>query len=228
MATSGVTDWTVTAGDLVTRALKEIGVLPSGGVPEAEELSDGIDTLNFMLKSWAGESNLFREATGTITIPGGTGAGTLPQGIRDINSVRHVVSATFDRPLTQWNRSQYYSMPNRAAVGNPTVYYLAQTVGSDELRVWPVPAADVTLHLDYSRSPEIVTGPTETVDVPQEWYEAVVFGLAARMANMFGATRLDPNAVAVVTQRAEVLYRELLDRDRPESYYFEQYDGYRC
>ncbi len=228
MTTSGITDWAMTAGDLITRALKELGVLSSGGAPDADEMSDGIDTLNFMLKSWAGEANVFREASGTIIVPGGTGAVTLPESYRDLNSVRHVVSATNHRPLMMWNRAQYYSLPNRATVGNPTCYYLGQTAGADELRIWPVPAADVTLDLDYSRGAQIVTLPTETVDVPQEWYETVVYGLASRLANMFGASRLDPNAVGVVTQRAEMLYSLMLDRDRPESYFFEPNEGYRC
>ncbi len=227
MATSGVTDWQVTAGDMVTQAMQELGVLSSGETPEASELSDGIFRLNAMLKSWAGEGNLFREASGTIVIAGGTGAGTLPQGIRDTSSVRHVVNAAYERPLMRWNRAQYYSMPNRTTVGNPSSYYISDTVGGDEIRIWPVPADDVTLHLDYSRGAEIVTGSTQTLDVPQEWNEAVLYGLASRMANMFGATRLDPGAVSMVTQRGAQLYQELLDRDRPDSYFFEPWDGYR-
>ncbi len=227
MTTSGVTDWQVTAGDLIADAMVELGVLSSGETPEASELSDGMKRLNFMLKSWAGEANLFRETTGTVVITGGTGAGTLPQGVRDVSSVRHVVSATYERPLQQWNRSQYYMIPNRATVGNPSAYYLGSTVDGDEIRIWPVPAAAVTLHIDYSRGAEIVTDATETVDVPQEWYETVLYGLASRMANMFGAGRLDPSVVAMVTQRGEQLYGQMLDRDRPDSYFFEPYDGYR-
>ncbi|MES2904548.1 MAG: hypothetical protein V4696_10220 [Pseudomonadota bacterium] len=224
MSTSGITDWGVTAGDLITEAMSEIGALNAGEVPEQSEYQVGIFRFNTMLKTWAGKANLFREASGTIVIAAGTGAGTLPQGIRDTNSVRHVVSPTYERPLAQWNRAQYYSIPNRATVGNPSAYYLSNTIDAPQIHIWPVPAVDVTLHLDYSRGVEIVTDPTETLDIPQEWYEAALYGLASRIANTFGATRIDPGAVSFVTQRAETLYQQLLDRDRPDSYFFEPYD----
>lgn len=223
MSTSGVTDWQVTVGDIITQAMTELGVISAGETPDASEYDAGVFRINSMLKTWQGEANLFRETSGTLTIAAGTGAGALPQGIRDVSSVGHVVSATYRRPLVQYNRAQYYMLPNRATVGNPSSYYLANTVGSDEIRIWPVPALAVTLHIDYSRGAEIVTDPTQTLDIPQEWNEAAVYGLASRMVNMFGTMRLDPNTASMVMQKAEMLYGQMLDRDRPDSYFFEAY-----
>ena len=228
MPTSGVTSWSLTAGECIAQALVELGAIASGEAPDATEESDAMVRLNAMLKSWGGEANLFREATGTLVITGGTGAGTLPPGVRRINSVRHVVSATNYRPLLEWNRDQYYSIPNRAAVGNPTAYYTRLTPTGTEIHIWPVPAANVTLHLDYGRVPETVTDTEETLDIPEEWQEAVILGLASRCASMFGTTRLDPNTVARIDQRAAMLYERLLDRDRPGSYFFEPWSEYCC
>ena len=225
MPTSGVTDWALTADDLIRQAMVELGVLNSGDDLEAIEEADAMVRLNAMLKSWGGEANLFRESTGTLVIAAGTGAGTLPSNVRDINSVRHVVSATSYRPLTEWNRDQYYILPNRATVGNPSLYYLSRTPTALEIRIWPVPAGAVTLHLDYSRSVETVTDGAETLDIPQEWQEAAILGLASRCASMFGATRLDPATVQRIDARAEYLYNQLLDRDRPDSYFFESWDA---
>lgn len=227
MPTSGVTDWPLTAGELIQHSMIELGVLSSGEEPEAGEMADCLVRLNGMLKSWSKRVNLFREASGTLTITGGTGAATLEQGIQDLLSVRHVVSATNYRQLAQWNRDQYYSLPNRAAVGNPTIYYLSKGVDSTAIRVWPVPATDITLHVDYTQTAETVTSVDETVDVPQEWQEAVILGLASRCASIFGATRLDPQTVARIDARAAELYQFLLDSDRPDSYSFETWD-YPC
>jgi hypothetical protein len=93
------------------------------------------------------------------------------------------------------------------------------------LRIWPVPAADITLELDYSRRPFIAETPEDTLDVPQEWHEAIYMGLAARCASMFGADRVSPQTVARIEARAAQLYQRLLDADRPDSYYFEPSAG---
>lgn len=228
MTTSGITAWSLTARDIVTQAMIELGILASGGEPESAELSDCLLRLNGMLKSWQGKVNLFREGTGTISVPGGSGAGALPEGIRDISSVRHVVSANNYRQLVQWQRSQYLSLPNRATSGSPTVYYLSQQIGGDTLHIWPVPVNDITLHIDYTREADTITNPAQTLDIPSEWHETVILGLAARIAGMFGATRADPATVGDVKQRAEQLYQQMLDQDRPDSYVFESYAGDYC
>ncbi len=225
MPTSGVTDWALSAGEVIRAAMVELGALNSSEDPESSEETDAMQRLNAMLKTWGGEANLFREGTGTLTIAAATGAGTLPSSVRTVNSVRHILSATNQRPLMQWNRDQYFQLPNRISVGNPSIYYVARTPSSTVIQVWPVPAAATTYHLDYGQAVETVTGVDEELDVPQEWQEAVILGLASRCASMFGTTRLDPGTVQRVDMRAAELYQQLLDRDRPDSYFFEPWDG---
>lgn len=227
MPTSGESDWSLSAGDVVTQAMIELGVLSSGEEPSDSEMHDGILRLNGMLRHWSGEANLWRESTATVIIPVGDGAVTLPGSVRNVNSVRSVPSVGTPRPLAVWNRDQFYSLPNRSQNGAPVACYIQQGIDGDQLTVWPVPAADITLHLDYSRTAETITAPNETMDMPQEWQEAVIYGLASRVANMFGATRLDPGAVQRVDGRGQALYQQLLDRDRPDSYYFETIDNPR-
>jgi hypothetical protein len=228
MSTSGETAWSLTALDIVKQAMLELGVLSSGEDPDASEAADCYVRLNGMLKSWQGEANLFREATGTITIPAGSASGSLDAGIGRISSARVVLSSTNQRQMVPWNRSQYLSLPNKAASGSPTIYYAGEGIGGGTLYVWPVPTADTDIAIDYSRLAETVTDGSETLDIPEEWQEAVYLGLAARIAGMFGATRADPNTVMEVKSRAEALYQRMLDRDRPDSYYFEASDTCSC
>jgi hypothetical protein len=114
-------------------------------------------------------------------------------------------------------------IPNRAQTtnGGPSVYYLEKGVSGLTIHVWPVPSADIDLEIDYNRIADTVTDPSETLDLPEEWQEAVIMGLASRMASMFGVTRTDPATVQRIDQKAAILYQRLLDRDRPDSYYFE-------
>lgn len=223
MATSGETNWPLTAGEIVQQAMVQLGVLTSGDSPEASEMTDAMLTFNSMLKTWSRKVNLWRDGTGTLILSGGIGAASLPQEVRDLNSVRHVISATNHRQLTQWNRDQYYSMPNRAAVGNPSIFYVKRDLDDVELRVWPVPASDITIHVDYSRTAETITATDETVDISQEWSETVILNLAARLSGVFGAERMDPATVADVKRRAAVLEQELFDSDRPDTIEFQSW-----
>lgn len=219
MTTSGITSWPLTAQEIVTQACYELGAIPQGDVPSGDEMEDGILRLNAMLRSLP--DTMFRETSGEVLVAGGSSSTLLAEGIRNVSSVRHVVSDTYSRQLAEWNRAEFYMMPNRTTAGNPSVYYAQKTTAGIQLFVWPTPADDFTLHLDYSAVPQTVTDPSETVDVPEEWQEAIIFGLASRMAGIFGATRTDPGTVGRIDQKAAILLGTLLDRDRPDSYYFE-------
>lgn len=225
MPTSGETSWVLTAGDAIRQAMVELGVLSAGEDPDDSEMNDGIVRLNAMLQSQQLASLMSREATGTLAVPAAAGAATLPASIRDVSGVRHVVNATYHRPLAEWNRSQFYSLPNRAQAGNPTTWTLERGRAGHVLRLWPVPATAVTLHLDYSRMADVVTAPDEEIDLPQEWGEAIIYNLATRLAGMFGASRIDPANLQRVEMRAAQLLTEALDADRPNSYFMEPMDG---
>lgn len=228
MPTSGETNWPLTAGEIVQQAMVELGVLNSGEDPEQSEMNDALVRFNAMLKTWSRKVNLWRDGQATIVLTGGIGAATLEQKVRDINSARVVISATNYRLMTKWNRDQYYSMPNRYAAGSPTIYYIKRDLNDVEIRVWPIPADDVTIHLDYSHTAETITSVDQEIDISQEWAETVILNLAARIASMFGATRLDPTTVGDVKQRAAILEQELFDSDRPDSIEFQSWTGDSC
>jgi hypothetical protein len=222
MPTSGNPDWVQTVGQLCLSAAYELGAVPMGDSLEDSEQEEMQTRLNSMMAKWSIEANLFREALATITLTGGTGAATLPSDVRDIRSVRYVQSSTNKRTLAYWNRDQFLSLPNRATVGTPTIFYYSQQTGGDQLYVWPVPAADVSLELDYSRAFYFAEGPDQEFDLPAEWHEAALYGLAARCANMFGAA--NPMVVQRVDAQARITFERMLDSDRPDSYFFE-YDS---
>jgi hypothetical protein len=227
MPTSGETSWSLTAGDLIKCSLVELGVVSMGEEPELSEYNEATNRLNGLLKYLATKGAMYRDATTTVTVVGGTGLVVLPVTVRDVSSVRHVVSATYQRTMALWNRSQYYALPNRATVGsNPSVAFVNKTISGLELRIWPVPAANVTLHIDYSRAVEIVTAPDETLDIPEEWQDAIQLALASRCASMFGADRIDPAKVQRIDAQANAMLTGLMDADRPDSYFFEPYNGY--
>jgi hypothetical protein len=221
LTTSGITSWPLTAEEVVTQALYELGAYSAGETPTGSDMDDAIVRLNAMLHSW--DPNLFRDTVGTVTVLASTASISAPSDCRSINSIRYVQSATNKRLMAEWNRDQYYNLPNQAqsTSSGPSIWYAAKGISGLTIYVWPIPTVNIDLAVDYTRIVETVTDPSETLDVPEEWLETVILGLASRCASMFGTTRVDPNTVGRIDQRASVLYQRLLDRDRPDSYYFE-------
>ena len=215
MTTSGVTAWSLTARDIITQAMRENAILSSGEDPTDEELVDCMVRLNAILKSWGAKaSNLWREATGTVTIPANDPSGMIDADIREITSARVIVSGTYHRQMGEWERDDYFSLPNKTASGSPTIFYLSKGVGQPTMHVWPVPTVETTIAIDYLRAPETVTSASETLDFPEEYQEALYANLALRCCGLFG---VPPQPELV--ERARQLERELLDASRPAAYY---------
>jgi hypothetical protein len=216
--------WTQTVGQICRSAAYELGAVGMGDEPEASEAAEMRTRLNSMLAKWSIDANLFREATDTITVTGATGVATLPASVREIRSARLIESSTYKRTLTVWNRDEFYSLPNRAQAGAPNIAYFSKKIGGSLLYLWPVPSADVDIEIDYNRTFYFAEGPEQELDIPPEWHEAALYGLASRSAGIFGTTGLDPAKVARCDEQAKASYQKALDSDRPDSYFFE-YDS---
>src|SRR4051812_35158253 len=105
MTTSGETDWSLTARDLIKIAMQEGAIIAAGTEPTADELSDCLVRLNALLKSWETRGyTLWREETATVAVLAATNPTTLDDDVYDVQSVRYVVSATNERPLTAYDR----------------------------------------------------------------------------------------------------------------------------
>lgn len=203
-----------TARDVVTGAMRDLGVVPLGDDPEAEELDYALDQLNLMLKSLAVEGiTPWTDVETTVVISAGTSTVTLTPRPADVTEASVVVSASYERPMTRWSAGEYSDVPNKVQSGSPLAYEVRRTPTAVTMRVWPVPATDTTVGYTYTRVIEDVAAST-VLDVPQMWGEAIREMLKARL------TAFGPVPESVV-MRAEMLKRQLLDYDRPESYFIE-------
>jgi hypothetical protein len=220
VAVSGIIGGQMIISEVIAAAMRELGVLAIGENPTAAETQEGIRSLNWMLKSWAANGvNLWRETDGAVTFPAGTATVELDPFCIDVLEARLVQSNTFERPMQRWENGQYLQIPNKTNPGSPTAYTLTRTIDTISMTVWPVPFEDMDVLYSYARVPYDVLDGAETLDVPQEWTETVYLGLAARMAQMLGATRIDPATAQIVAARFADLETKMLDQDRPASVY---------
>lgn len=221
------TSFTMTARDMVTQALREIGVLASGENPSADELGDGILRLNSLLKAWAAKGlNLWRDTEATVTVPAGSASVPLP-GALSVGDAWILYADGRERPLALWEADQFSGIPNKTTQGDPLAYMLTTSTAGLTLRLWPVPVADTAIRYSYGRITADVVQPSDPIDVPQMFQEAVWMTLAVRLAPTFGKARADPQTVQMVVVRAAELERDMLDFDRPASYQIgTELDGY--
>lgn len=214
MPTSGVTTFSLTARDVVSAALDEHGILANGEEPSAEEMAKCIRTMNAMLKSWQLQGVTWKLETITVTGAAATAATAMPAYVRDVVGVRYVQSATNERQLGRWERDEYYSLPNKASAGTPSIYTVARDNDSVTVTVWPVPAAAWSMKADVERKIETVTDETDILDVPEELTETVFANLAVRCGTIFQV-----QAMPELAMRAQVLERQMFDNYRPASYF---------
>lgn len=206
--------FSMTAGDLVTRAMQRRRCLALGRQPTAAEMVYGLERLNLLLKPLArNEGTQWAPEEATATITGGNPEVVLTPRPGRVVSVGLVISATNERALAEWEGWELDALPNKEPVGNPTIYVVRETSAGVALRFWPVPASNMTISYRYIRVPEDVVQ-NSAVDVPQDWLEDIETVLADSL-DAFA------NANADLPAKAMIARRMLEDRARPDSYTFE-------
>lgn len=221
MSTSGSTDFTETARGVVKDALVLVGVCQKDEDPDADDAALGLKHLNLMLKTWGAdpEPKLWLVTEGTQALSDATASYTLTSA-RKVLSVRRRVSG-IDLPMHRWSRQEYFDQPNKSATGYPVNYYFDPQRASRSLYVWPVPdatiAAAATLYYTYLRVIEDADDLSNDLDVPQEWLEVIVYGLAARLSMPYKMHIADLNGAKRLEERAASLYAQLSAYDDEDS-----------
>lgn len=212
MAVSNSTDFTQTAQELIVDALAELGVLAEEEPLEAVDLNRGLRTLTRMLKAWQVDGVMTWTMTaGTLALVQGQedyvfGAGgdftTVPLDISDMEINR----GTNDLPMYRLSREEYRELPNKTAQGYPTQFYYDRQRSGGTLYVWPAPdATGGTLKFTYRRLIMDMDAGANNIDLPQEWHDAIVYGLASRLV---GPYSMDGKPAAVrVKAEAEAAYQ---------------------
>lgn len=176
-----------------------------------------------MLKTWATAGRLWLQTEGSVTLIASTASYALT-GVRKVLSVRRRTSS-IDTPLTELSREEYYDLPNKSQAGTPLSCYFDPQRSTKTLYVWPVPTAAIatstTLPYTYARFIEDCDALTNDPDVPQEWLEALSYGLARRLAPRFPGIVASAE-FAEIKEASERLYAALSSVDQETSSIFFQ------
>jgi hypothetical protein len=109
-------------------------------------------------------------------------------------------------PLARMNRDDYTNLPNKAFQTNrPLQYWFDRQVNNPIMHMWPVPNAAATVcQIVVWRQRYImdVGTMTQDIEVPQRWLEAIVSGLAAKLA--LELIEVDTNLIPILDQKAAI------------------------
>lgn len=97
-------------------------------------------------------------------------------------------------PMARINRDDYVNLPDKTFQGRPVQYWLDLQRDAPVIRLWPAVQGTYTfaqLLMTRKRYLMDVGTLTQTLDIPQRWYEAIVAELARRLG--LETTEVDPN-----------------------------------
>jgi len=203
MATSGSYTFDPSFAAILDEAAERAGMDPAD--LNQKHIASAKMSLNLMFNQWQALDGdpLYRIAQGTQAVTAGTNTYALPVGAYDIlDMMIDVDNMSSDQPLRRISRQEWLNISDKTQDGDPTVYYVDQsTLNAPMIYLWPVPEAALTLTYDYMRYIETLGAISETLDIHRPWLEAVVTGLAQRLAEKYNLDR-----VGLLETRAKEAY----------------------
>jgi hypothetical protein len=184
-----------TAGQIITLALKDAGILGIGQQAQAEDMQDGLSTLNQMLAQWR-INRVLVYRLGQVNFLS-TGAASYSVGIgQDVNIQRpnsftdafvrftNTPGNTVDYPIVVIRAREDYDMlavKNLSSIPSAVFYDAGFPVGT--LYIWPQPpAAQYRIFLSYKDVLQTFTNLTDDIILPPEYEAAIRYNLAIRFA----------------------------------------------
>ena len=121
-------------------------------------------------------------------------------------------------PLGQLNRDSYVNQSNKVFPGRPSNYYFQRDLPEPIVRLWPAPfvaAEQAQLILWRHRQIMDTENLQQQVEMPDRWQEAIINGLAARVAAETPA--VDAGLIPVLEQKAAISQQRAWDGDNDGS-----------
>lgn len=211
MATTG----TKTNQDICLSALRKATITAGDEPATGDDMVNALESLGSMLKSWQNEGfNLWAVSDLSLPITAGVNNQVVTPRPHSIHNIRFQSNGV-EIPMERLNRTEWDELPQKTTSGTPTTFYVDRQRDSFTVRIWPVLSVVTTetLEITYVRELEDVEA-VEVVDVPSEWLEATIYGLAARLADDYGLDK------PMLVRRAERELELAQAQDREGSIYF--------
>lgn len=228
MTTSGVITYQPTASELIEGMFNILGVGQEGEAFTPRMYNDGLRALNGLIQTYSAHPHLWTAVEGSVTLVADQPSYTVsPRALR-ITSVRRRLNG-IDVPMTMWSRQEYFDQPNKTASPSiPVNFYFDPKVDDGTLYLWPAPSsstvsAGYTINYTYVRFMDTITATNQTVDLPQQWVEPIMWNGAKRLMTQYPVN--DPTLVQLILAQASEYEAKLMQWDNEPASLFMQPDS---
>jgi hypothetical protein len=200
MTTSNSTVWELTRDQIITAALRKIGVLNKGATPDATDLADGTIALNGIIARFNTLGMpLWKRTEVGITLVAGTATYTLNNAIKVPEVYVRATSGSTQYKLETKSEYDLQNLPY-SSTGVPVSWSFTPNLAEGgTLRIWPIPdsgaASNYSLRVIYQDELDTFTASGETPDFPAYWTDALVYALAVALAPEKGVPLNDRKAL---------------------------------
>ena len=230
MATSNSTNFSVTRDDIIKGALRLCGALAVGETPSVDQVTEASEALNMLVKAWQADG-MALWARGEYTLPltlstqsYNIGIGqtvNIAKPLKITQAILHDTQTNVDIPMRIITRDEYLRLGNKTTTGQPIQIYYDPQRDHGVLYVYP-PANSAAvsykqIKFTYQKPFEDFDASTDNPDFPQEWYEALKYGLASRLAGEYGISMDDRRQLM---QEAILIKNEALGFGTEEGSFF--------
>jgi hypothetical protein len=229
MSTSGVATFNMVASEIVEKAFHRLGKASEGEAMSPRMLSDGMSSLNLLIKGIGAADHLWVRTEGTVTLVADTAAYVLtPKPLRVTSVRRRYTSGTTvtDTPLTELSRQEYFEQPNKtSSPSTPNSYYFDPQATSGTLYLWPAASSETvtagySIQLTYLRRMDDMVSSNDDLDMPQEWLQPMIWALADDLETEYPVN--DPRLAQKIERKSAMWYQMLRSFDNETASIFLQ------
>jgi len=187
---------TSTRDSLINAALRKLGVIGEGVSANANQLTTGAEALNYLLASTQMRvMPLWKRSATTVELTEDVSSYTIGES-QTVNvsaplklyQAFYTSDTTVQRELEIKTDYDFRLLPTDS-VGDPVAISYTPNINYGTLTVWPTPSADSAtgygVVLVYQKPVDTLTAGSTALSYPQEWGMAIIYGLAAALADEY-------------------------------------------
>lgn len=209
------TTWSLQRDQIISAALRKLAVLAGGTAPETYQVNDAAEALNAMIKTFQVDGMpIWETRSYTFTTVAGTAAYTIGVGqtlnidapLKITQAWRNQSTTSSNVPMNIYTDYNYNLLPLTISSGTPVNLYYQPKGEVGQINLWPKPNDSVTtITIRYQRPFDDVLTSTSEVDFPSYWTEALIYGLASRLAPEYGVPLQDRQMLKAESAEAHTL-----------------------
>lgn len=196
MSTSGTATYNPGIYEIAQEAYERIG----SDLRVGYDYETAARSINLLTVEWANRGvNMWELSQTTLSLSSGTATYNLPTDCIDVldGSIRtNAGNATTqnDISISRISIITYQQQPSKLTQGFPTQYMVMRGTARPTITFWQVPDGSQSYQFSYTylrRTQDVGTSATNTMDIPFRFLEALICGLAFRLAEKKAAGNPD-------------------------------------